>query len=483
MERAWILSARPFFAPMVFYAILCPFTKVEESFNLHACHDILFHGADLTAYDHHDFPGVVPRTFLGAMAVSAVSAPLVAIVHATLGKAATQAIVRLVLGAANALALGAVRRGVDMEFGAEAGRAFAVGSALQFHLPFYATRTLPNTFALVFTSWSLAELLRGRSERSLLVLVPATVIFRGELLAWLAPAGLVLLAAGRVSFWRCVRRGVAVGVVCLVLSVAVDSLFWGRVLWPEGAVLHFNVVLNRSSDWGRSPWHWYFTSALPRALLWALPAAAVGAWREPRARVYAVIPAAFAGLYSALPHKELRFILYAVPWFNVAAAVGVASLLQTGKRRTAAGALAVAAVAGASASACAAFAAASAANYPGASALRALHAADGRLGAQHRVHIDAAAAMSGVSLFLQDHDSFVYSKDEGRVNPRDFTHLVTERSSVAAFELVHEAHGFDGLRLWPPGLRTSPKVYVHRRRHDRAGSKSWAETEPGPLTG
>ena len=124
-------------------------------------------------------------------------------------------------------------------------------------------------------------------------------------------------------------------IFALFLTVVIDSIFWRRYLWPEGEVFYFNTILNKSSEWGVMPFHWYFTSALPRSLVSALffvPLGMVDGWsffRLQRTVLHMAIPVLlFVGLYSFLPHKELRFIFYAIPVLNGIASIGVSKIYR-----------------------------------------------------------------------------------------------------------------------------------------------------------
>jgi alpha-1,6-mannosyltransferase len=70
-------------ALVLLHLAVAPYTKVEESFNLQAVHDILTYGVPKNndnaleifknEYDHFSFPGVVPRSFVGALVLAGAS--------------------------------------------------------------------------------------------------------------------------------------------------------------------------------------------------------------------------------------------------------------------------------------------------------------------------------------------------------------------------------------------------------------------------
>ena len=203
---------------------------------------------------------------------------------------------------------------------------FTLVCACQFHLLFYASRTLPNTYAALFVNVAFSYWLQDELTTCLCILTFAGVVLRAELVLLFIP--IFISACVQKQFRggaisgpvRAVGACACTALVALVITVPVDSLLWRRLLWPEAEVLYFNTILNKSHEWGTAPFHWYFTSALPRALMGTVVLVPGSLVYDDKMRPFALPVISFVLLYSLLPHKELRFILYAVPMLNACAA-------------------------------------------------------------------------------------------------------------------------------------------------------------------
>ncbi|XP_047341534.1 dol-P-Man:Man(7)GlcNAc(2)-PP-Dol alpha-1,6-mannosyltransferase isoform X2 [Impatiens glandulifera] len=467
-----------------FYVFLVPYTKVEESFNVQAMHDILYHQHHLENYDHLEFPGVVPRTFIGSLLVSILAFPATSVISwLHLPKIYSLYAVRLALGFIILLMLRFFRLQIKHKFGRQVEFFFVILTAVQFHMLFYCTRPLPNIFALGLVNLAYGYWLQESFYGALNSLIVATLIFRCDILLLLAPLGLELLLTRSVSLWKALKLCSLTALLCIGLTMLVDSVMWRRLLWPEFEVLWFNSVLNRSSEWGTHPFHWYFTSALPRSLLAAYPLSLLGVFIDRRLLPYMLPIWSFVILYSKLPHKELRFIIGVIPMLNLSAATAASRIFNNRKKGSwvflyigllglllsSLGLTVVTFMA-------------SYENYPGGYALQRLHLLGEVESDQNKtwVHIDSFSAMNGVSRFCENDSPWRYSKEEGihlgELSQRNFTYLLNEHKEINGYKCLFAVDGFSRYQIrrdFPPiSLVKEPKVFIHGNK-EMANRRSW----------
>ena len=350
-------------AIVLWFELQAPSTKVEESFNMQAIHDLLYENST-EHFDHHSYPGVVPRTFFGALLLAGAVAP----VKEFLSTLAAQHASRLVLGC------------------------FFLASV------WFAGSGISSTGA--------AKRLRDNEEK-------------GEANKKHGPKSAAsLLISSKISVLNGALVGLGACFLSLLATAPVDSLLWRRLLWPEGEVLFFNAVLNKSHEWGTLPFHSYFTSILPRALLSFYPVVFYSALKVKRMRIIALSALTFVALYSALPHKELRFVMPVFPMLLAPVAAVLPSSFRTLRG------LGCLTIILAHLLISLSFAWASSYNYPGSAALEIVHneaRSDVRCPGTLRVFIDDYAAMSGINRFQQ-------LQDEKLSQCQSSTHFLYEKN-------------------------------------------------------
>ncbi|KAF9533988.1 Alg9-like mannosyltransferase family-domain-containing protein [Crepidotus variabilis] len=222
------------------HVFLCPYTKVEESFNLHAVHDVIMYGVGVEGlynYDHYTFPSPVPRTFIASLVLAYITKPFIPLLPYLAGfmvflsntgmfpslptslsastsnavnlslsghpissngttdptKFTLQILIRLVLSTLSSLSLIFIKRRLARSSFSPAsppslsasstiskpttnspsssttlsltplnlGEYYTLLSISQFHIPFWMSRTLPNTFALILVNVATGLLLHA----------------------------------------------------------------------------------------------------------------------------------------------------------------------------------------------------------------------------------------------------------------------------------------------------------------------------------
>ena len=273
--------------------------------------------------------------------------------------------------------------------------------------------------------------------------------------------------------------------ISLGLTIGIDSVIWKQFwLWPEGNVLYYNVILNKSSNWGTSPFFWYFYSAIPRAMFTSVFLIPVGVFIDRRTLQLVLPSLTFVFLYSFLPHKELRFIIYVFPLLNVAVAEVCKRFWENRNKNY----FRKLCCFGAILHIISNFVLSilmlyiSSYNYPGGTAMWRFHELENSNEKIH-VHISNFAAQTGVSRFIQLNSNWIYNKTEN-LSPEELTffdHLMVESSDTDLVNYLLKTHkkisevvAFSNysmnLKKFPPiKINFKPSVTIFKRNVDTEG--------------
>lgn len=358
------------------------------------------------------------------------------------------------------------------------------------------SRPLPNIMALPLVLLAVNCWMKREMKSFLAFSGAAIIIFRSELIIYLGLLLIYDLFYKRITLKEILKFGIPCGIGLVASTIAIDSFFWQRPVWPEAEVFWYNTFLNKSSDWGTSPFLWYFYSALPRALGLSLLFVPYGLYVESRIRAITIPALVFVFLYSVLPHKELRFIIYVFPMLNIASACGCHRLWINRNKNIFQKVLAWITVGHLVGNFILTvfLLTVSSTNYPGGVAMSRLH----RIASPERnvsVHIDNLTAQSGVTRFTEIYTNWTYRKDEdlkaGDEELHKFDFLLVEMKNKYSPEMrfllqTHEKIeliecfsniGVHYTSFFPIKIRTKPCIMIMRKKPNAVLIKRFFETD------
>lgn len=509
MAKIRILDACVLLVIILFMG-MAPYTKVEESFNIQAIHDILNYGiypyqVVEKNYDHISFPGAVPRSFVGSLVIAAIAKVVLfplSLVGIDLMKTDSlqltlQMLVRGILGLANGLMLIRFRDQLNQVVFIErkhkrgvTGFWFTFLVLSQFHLLFYSSRTLPNFIALPVVNFAFSKLISG-DITGLTWLAFVGVVLRlevgilGGIIALMSSLGF-----GNYSFSFCTFLMFSGAFVGLATSFFIDSYFWGRLCVPELESFFFNVIQGKAAQWGTHPFSAYFTELLwklfkPPIVLLLLPS---GLLSDPAddgtnpfskktpsithpsrnsLRILTLSCLTYVFVMSFQPHKEWRFIIYVVPVFMMLAANALASFQRQASKGFLSKLLVFVLFVGICSSILLSFLMSfvSSFNYPGGDVIQ--YANHYMLEHPGIAHLDVEPCMTGITKFTEVHSPSVqFDKTEDAKKLVElwdsFSLLVTEKrlsnrvyneSSISfdgsSWTMIYSAKKFEAISMRP----------------------------------
>ncbi|ODV96082.1 hypothetical protein PACTADRAFT_40306 [Pachysolen tannophilus NRRL Y-2460] len=322
---------------ILLHIYVSPYTKVEESFNIQAIYDLNKYGLfDLSKFDHNEFPGAVKRTFIGPMILALLLKPFTFFMDES--KLVTlldyQLVVRCILGLINGLMLIRLRNTLYNISVKGLNRKLSIFYGLfqyfQFHMVYYASRTLPNFIALPFVIHALNFCLQGDFITGFTWLAFTTIVFRVELCIFIFCLGFVSILSAQTPYDFAILTIFVGSVSGILATLFVDSYMWDQFpCLPELSSFYFNVVQGKSKDWGVEPFGAYFFKYFktlffpPIVPSLILPGLFFNTCSKVNTiRTIGLSSLLYVFLMSFQPHKEWRFIIYAIPGITMLGANG-----------------------------------------------------------------------------------------------------------------------------------------------------------------